>query len=386
MVGNMKNTIIWLFASMVSLLSACNHDDEKLLINQADYTSYADYWFDKTLLESGDTTASPDKTEFDFDVLPPNFYSSYRFKIKNTGNNPLKFLVGPMSCRCTEIKLLDREVATGETGEVEVHWKTVPLAKQFNHTATIYTNDPDRRTIRFNIKGRVGKEVAFTPGLFNFPRIQPESEQVVQEVLIFSEEWDFLDIKDITSSFGSDAELELVPMRKQQQETLKATVGKNIRLTYKPPQKSGLINGYVAFKILGPGREIDHRIEVKGKRIRRLSLEDTNNGVLTPDGVLHFGRVDSSLGRKEKFFVKVNDPDKTLNLENVECNPDYFKVDLRPLNSKVDQHGVYVMEISIPKDLPQAVYNRKGRLGKLIINFDHPRVAPFDLKIDYYIL
>lgn len=366
-------------------LTGCEVNEEA--IKKSDYSSYAEYWYDKTLAESGSAVAEVESLEFDFDTLPPNIQSSHRFKVKNTGTNPLKFIAGPKSCKCTKIELVNREIAPGETGEIELVWKTVGGASEFSHTGSVYTNDPHNRRLRFRVKGKVIREVAMTPGVFNFQRVHPDSKKSTVDVLIFSEAWNQIEIKDVKTTFGDQAEVEILPVTDDQREARSGILsGKNIRLTLKTPEKPGPIRGIVSFKIVGPDKEAEHQIDVRGKVLRRLSLEETNAGVLTMDSVVHMGRIQSLRGHREKFLLTVNDDNKKLSITKVSATPDFVDVEMRPLNKKVDKHGVYVLEIVVPPGQDQVNFNRAGKFGKLKIEFDHPRVAPFDLGLDFFVI
>lgn len=380
------NRRLTLLMAFIVLFAGCAENDQKQLVRKSDYRVYAEYWFDKTIAESGAARAEPLETEFDFDVLPPDYVGSHRFKIRNAGQNPLKLLVGPKSCKCTAIRIIDREIQPGATGEVEIQWKTVALAKEFRHSGAVHTNDPGQKTIRFVIKGRVANELSFTPGMFYFPRIQPDQKLVSGQILVFSEEWANLEIRNLKSSFGDRAALRVAPMGPEQKSKYKAKSGVNVCLDLQTPDRPGLINGEVSFRIVGPERTVEHRVEVKGKVIRRLSLEETRPGSLTEDGVIHLGKVHHQTGTRERFLITVNDKQKLLGLTRVSATPSFVQVKLKPLNQNVAKHGVHVLDISIPPQIPQVNYNRKGNLGRLKIEFDHPRVAPFDLKLDFYVL
>ena len=370
-------------------LAGCGKKEEA--VSKADYRVYHEYWYDKTLYETGEAAAHVESTEFDFDILPPRVESAHRFKIENRGNNPLKLIAGGKSCKCTAIKIIDREIAPGETGEIEISWETVGLAKEFLHSGSVYTNDPNNRQIKFTIKGKVSREMAMKPGLFNFDRIQPDSLESRSRVLLFSEEWDFIKIRDLSTTFGEDARVEVVPMTEEQirehrQEFKDFRSGVNLDLILKTPQKPGLVNGVVSFKMVGPDSEADHKIDVRGKIIRRLSLEETRAGVISPDSVLRLGRVDSVKGHREKFLLQVNDRKKKLAVTRVTAKPEFVGVELRPATSQVEKNGLYILEVVIPKDQQEVNHNRADHYGQLKIEFDHERVSPFDLWLDFYII
>ena len=81
------------------LVAGCGPAKTEKIV-KSDYTSYRDYWYDKTLQDVGATVAKPIESVFDFNVLPPNVEQSHKFKIRNIGDKPLHLLVGPKTCKC----------------------------------------------------------------------------------------------------------------------------------------------------------------------------------------------------------------------------------------------------------------------------------------------
>src|SRR5262245_36163685 len=94
------------------------------------------------------------ETEFDFGNMNPHSTARHDFTIRNTGTAPLKLRVGSTTCNCTVSDVADKEVAPGASTIVAVQWTTADLSP-FGQTATIYSNDPNHKSIDFVVKGKV---------------------------------------------------------------------------------------------------------------------------------------------------------------------------------------------------------------------------------------
>lgn len=379
-------TAALVFPSCGSNTSVKNKATGKV-INKADYKAYHDYWYDKTLAEIGETRIEVAEPTLDFGVLPPGVRKTHRFKVKNVGSKVLCLLAGPKTCKCTEIKIVDREIAPGDTGEVEVTWETVALAVTFSHSASVYTNDPAQRKFRFNIKGHVGTEAAVSPSGFVLGKILPDHETATTSVVLYSEEFEEFEIKDLKTSFGEDAKVEVTPLTDKQKAKFKRLKsGRNLKLTVNRPKERGLFSGNVSFKMVAPNKTIEREISVSGHTVRRIRLEETKTDTLTPAGVVKLGRVPHQTGKKLRYLLTVLDDDKDLKIKNLNVNPGYVKVELKPLNSKVLKHGTYILDISVPEGQSQANFNRVDNFGAVDIEFDHSRVSPLNLILDFYVL
>jgi hypothetical protein len=355
-------------------------------IVKSDYTSYRDYWYDKTLQDVGATVAKPIESVFDFNVLPPNVEQSHKFKIRNIGDKPLHLLVGPKTCKCTAIKILDRIIKPNATGEVQLSWTTVEFAKEFSHSGSVYTNDPNQPKIKFHIKGKVAREFGLSPNKIDFQRIIPDSDMVEDEIFLFSGEWSNFKITNIASTFGENLSTELTAARPAQLKANNATSGYNLRVKLKPPTQPGWFNGKLTLTVDGGDSRFDHTIDVCGKVVRRISLTATNEISLTEDGIARIGRVESQVGKTVDFLLTVNDPHKQIVIRKATMEPSFIQYKLAPLNKNVDKHGVYKLQIKIPVGAAPALFDRTGSFGSVHLEFDHPRVHSLDFDLDFFII
>ena len=92
----------------------------------------------------------------DFGSIPKETAVSAIFKIKNTGDNPLIINDAKASCGCTVPRKPEEPILPGETGELEVTFKSNPsqAGSPMNKTVTVTGNIPGSQKI-VSIKGQV---------------------------------------------------------------------------------------------------------------------------------------------------------------------------------------------------------------------------------------
>lgn len=391
---DMKQSLALLVGLLASVFfSSCGRESSPTAstIDKSDYSRYSDYWYDKSLAEVGETTVEVESDTFDFGVMPPSEEGTRRFKLKNVGRNPLVLLAGPKSCKCTALKIIDREIAPGATGEVEVRWETVPLAETFRHSASVYTNDPNQKEVKLQIVGHVGVEAGIDPTGFSLGRINPDMSEASSSIIVYSDEFERFEIQNGKTSFAEEGSLEVFDLTAEEISEAKSKYygfksGKRLKLTVKRPEETGDFSGNVVFNVVTPEKSIEREVAVAGKVVRRIRLEETESGTLHPSGLIMLDRVPRQLGKKVRFLLTVLDEDKDLEIKKLDIHPEFVKVQLNPLNSKVSKHGIYTLDVEIPKDQQQGNFNRIDTFGKIDLEFDHPRISPLQLKLDFYVL
>lgn len=102
-------------------------------------------------------------TEFEFGQMQRGSTMSHSFTIENRGDAPLVLTQGTTSCKCTLSGLDDDQIAPGSSGTVSLTWSATTDKIDFRQTATIHTNDPNRPSIEFVVKGKVYQEIELEP-------------------------------------------------------------------------------------------------------------------------------------------------------------------------------------------------------------------------------
>jgi Protein of unknown function (DUF1573) len=157
--------------------------------------------------------------------------------IKNEGKGPLKIVNIRSSCGCTVAKpksggvWQNKVLNPGESDTASLSYSTKKAAAKVNQTITIETNDPERPSFAFQVKGEVKQLFACTPAdRITFPRIEKDakSSQTIE----------------MTSNFDKPLNLKLKPLPENARYEVKLETveeGKKYKLTAatKPPLDLG---------------------------------------------------------------------------------------------------------------------------------------------------
>ncbi len=96
-----------------------------------------------------------EEMEHNFGMMKQGDQGTYEFKFKNTGKSTLVIYTIKTSCGCTATTLGNDKIAPGETSVIKVTYNSAKKLGQDETFVTVYTNDPDRETVRLSIKANV---------------------------------------------------------------------------------------------------------------------------------------------------------------------------------------------------------------------------------------
>jgi hypothetical protein len=103
------------------------------------------------------TVSFPGGMEYDFGTIDAGKKVSHKYKLKNTGNEPLLISNCKASCGCTVPKCPTEPIAPGETAEIPVEYDSKGKNGPDQKTITITANtnpSPIVLTIKGNVKGQ----------------------------------------------------------------------------------------------------------------------------------------------------------------------------------------------------------------------------------------
>src|SRR4030095_16311791 len=121
----------------------------------------------------------------DFAIRARITTGKHQFVLKNVGAGPLDLAVGPTTCKCTVSGLDKSEVAPGEHALVTLGWNTGKTAES-SHAATIYTSDPDRKSVDVRVSGKVRMQLGADVPEIVLADIHP-NESAVTECFLYSQ-------------------------------------------------------------------------------------------------------------------------------------------------------------------------------------------------------
>ena len=161
----MKKLVYLLMAALMGLaLTACQEDNEKTATMEGepstavaasqqqaqntpptaatpDQTARPD--FQQTAMDMPKTTVEFETETYQFGKVPEGSKVTYRFKFKNTGNEPLTLTKVKASCGCTTPSYSKDPVAPGEDGFIDVEFNTANRTGVQTKSITVTGNFSD---------------------------------------------------------------------------------------------------------------------------------------------------------------------------------------------------------------------------------------------------
>lgn len=95
------------------------------------------------------------ETEFDFGTINEGVEVKHTFVLRNTGTKRLEIKAAFSTCGCTVPRIKQREIAPGQTGELEVILDTSMKQGSVSKPVEIRSNDPDKPAVTVYIKANV---------------------------------------------------------------------------------------------------------------------------------------------------------------------------------------------------------------------------------------
>lgn len=117
----------------------------------------------------------------DFGRVEQGAVVRHAFRLRNEGDVDLNVVGTRAACDCA-VDVKARTVAPGDSATIDVTFDTAAVHGPQERTVTVYTNDPQQRTLLLAMQGEVGLDVAVVPRQIyvgNLPRgapIEPEVE------------------------------------------------------------------------------------------------------------------------------------------------------------------------------------------------------------------
>jgi hypothetical protein len=321
-----------------------------------------------------------DHSVHEFGRLDPLTTHEHTFVIRNRGELPLELTEGPTTCKCTLASLPQRVVPPGGKTGVVVRWNT-GRDLEYDHSATIYTNDPRRKVIDLEIKGTVAALFRCVPERLVFTRIAP-GESATSTAIVYSQVWEDMELEPIVPDLdGLGCTIEEVdPADKQ---ALDARAARQLRITL----PSTLPEGYFITSLRLRGRPAggteeqaaECELTIDGKMIRRLSVYGPEIDV---HGRVDLGRLRQGQSAHVRLLLKLRDEQRSLPVQQIDVTPSFARARIEPY--KVDgpgDLGLYYLHIDIPADAPPFRLP-PDQYGMLRVSFDHPRVPQLELPLD----
>ncbi|ADB16015.1 protein of unknown function DUF1573 [Pirellula staleyi DSM 6068] len=319
--------------------------------------------------------------EYDFGVMDPLTDGFHEFVIRNDGDAPLKLDVGSTTCKCTVGGLSDREIPPGGEGKVKLEWNTGRYNLFYSHYAEIKTNDPFRKSIDFNVKGKVRQELNANVPEIIVPKMQPGTETTAS-VLLYSQLYDNFTLSNLKSNLPGLA-WKIEPATIDDLPDYDAKMVQKLVVTLPPDLPQGNFSDTLYMQV-SPGtpgaQPIDFQLELKGQVGLRLTMYGAAVSSLDGEGQIDLGKTKQGKAKATKVLVKIRDDEPTLTAPKITLIPDFLQAELKPHESDDQVAGLYDLVITIPEDAP-ACQMLGNPYGTIRIATGHPRIGEVSLNL-----
>ncbi len=181
---------------------------------------------------------------------------THTFTIKNTGRAQLKLLGTRTSCPCVIPHLNGTDIAPGQEGKLTVRLNTSRQKGKLNQTVILKTNDPNHKSISFQIEGQIAVLAAFEPDVVSFGDVLKSSTKSTEIHIVGTKISDMKPGKLVSS--------------KPDKITAEFISGKDrtVRVTLKAPAEQGRLTGSIR---LSTG--LDNPKEIRARVMARVSSD-----------------------------------------------------------------------------------------------------------------
>ena len=185
---------------------------------------------------------------YDFGMMKPGDEGEHIFRIENAGTENLLLRLGATTCKCTLGDLERESLAPGESTDVKLSWTVKAGGEpEFQQSAQILTNDPDKVAITLEITGRIVSDVELVPATWSFGEVGTgEPLEITGKIYNFMDE----KMRPGKPSFSSD-ELtefstfeveEFTPTKEEDGIRGTAIQGFNVKVKVRPGMRQGAVS------------------------------------------------------------------------------------------------------------------------------------------------
>ena len=121
--------------------------------------------------------------KFDFGEIFQGEKVLHVFEFINEGDETLKIDRVRSSCGCTAVMVSEKSIPPGGKGELQANFDSTRFRNDVSKTIYLYSNDPVRPVMQFQIKGTILETVAVEPTQVNFGAVAA-GEPVTSKVLL----------------------------------------------------------------------------------------------------------------------------------------------------------------------------------------------------------
>lgn len=333
----------------------------------------------KVVVEESDT--------HDFGTMGKNETREHVFVLRNDGDVPLTLRKGHTSCKCTLSELTEGGLEPGEKTDVLLQWTPKEVNEEFEQSAEVITNDPNRPVVKLIIRGRVRDTLKVEPDSIQLGQFST-TDSVGFEVKVYGlrkERWQMDRYQVTPEQTAEHFSIEPRDMTPQELKGLEdAENGQVLRIQVKPGLKLGSIHQTF---------HIHHNYEERGPL--EISVFGKVVGDITVFGAeykddleyVDLGNVPSSQGRKTRLFLVVKGQyrdDVEISLKDVDPAA-ALKVEVGKPTTSGGKSLLWPVTIEIPPgtDPVSRLGSELGRLARIEFKTTHPDIPSFFVKLRF---
>lgn len=351
----------------------------------------------------------PDGNTFDFGIMSLSDEGEHVFVIKNTGEADLSLKVGASTCKCTVGELGKETLPPGEQTQVKMSWTVSTNENSFGQSAELRTNDPSQVAIRFEITGKVVRQMQLVPEQVTLGETAA-GEEIDFEVRIFNYlENDVVpgEVKFSDEEVNGLSEITVEPFEPSAEDDVNAGArqGFLLRAKIQPGLKQGPISQNISMPFLladsgeagttvssdkSDGENVNRYISipVTGRIVGALSMLPNSmlRGVSGGGYIFDFGKRDADADLTAKLFVALKGQEKeSTKLSIGEVFPaDAVDATLADPIGR-GQMNLYALQLKLKPG--QESFERLGLsqddYGYVMIESDNPKVPPLKLRLKF---
>lgn len=342
-----------------------------------------------------------DDTKHDFGMMKHLDSGSHTFVVKNEGEAPLELKTGETTCQCTLGELGDTIIPPGESTVVELKWTIKNPSVRFEHSAEVWTNDPENELLLLKIAGFVGRDVLFRPeGGWNMGTITAVSEGRF-EGMVFSQTRPKLELMDVSVMESDAFGIEVVPMTKEEIEA-KDAAGMFLDATIEGDAPPPPVIGYfvrVKLEKEIPIGQFEHQMKFKIKvddeipEIEELmTLGGTRAGPFNffalPGARWHSerlmfqaGSIQAGKGKKTGLIMLIRGGGEDFKVTELSSDLKWLELEAGPLERAGNATRVK-LNLVFPPGCPQMIRSHQDP-AEVIVKTNHPDASEIRIKLTF---
>ncbi len=325
--------------------------------------------------------AVAEERDFDFGRMRVGTTMNHEFTIANDGEAALFLVPGNATCKCTKFELSSTEVAPGESVSLFIEWEGKEDTVSFQHGGSIYTNDPERPSLRFNVQGIVDEPLSTQPaGSWDAGVIADDPVEFTG--FLFSRVFPYLTIEDVSAETELTS-VEFQPMSTRELAMSEARSGWKFIVTMQPGSASGIQKDTLT--VVTSELEEPFRIRVHARRLGKIRFSAMRGTRFTGDNnTVMMGQFPAAKGHKAELMMVVDHQglEEEIELTEVVADPKSLKINVETMGKPTGEIRRYRVTIEVPPG-GMRLSRIQDKAATLRCVTNHPTEPEFQLNVQF---